>query len=190
MSKSIGDRITWVEDKGVLSISISGRIEKWKESLLFFWILAWTFCGIYVAVQLFGDYPRDTKLAFAVYLVFWVYFQFKVGYAWLWRRWGKEYIKIDSESFRMKRDIRTYGKAHHCYIENIKSLSRVDYSKNHFLRGYNNSFWTIGGESLSFEYLSKKIGFGLQLNERDATELMRLVKEHLRKMRSQLQKGN
>ena len=74
----IGERINYKTEAGNLEVSISGKIPKWQESLLFFWVLAWSLCGIFIVQYLFGDWPRDQKLFLVVYLAFWAFLNTKL----------------------------------------------------------------------------------------------------------------
>jgi hypothetical protein len=44
----------------------------------------------------------------------------------------------------------------------------------------NESFWVMGGESISFSYGAKTYRIGIQLDEADAKELLRQLKFSLR----------
>ncbi|MBL4653289.1 MAG: hypothetical protein JKY53_10565 [Flavobacteriales bacterium] len=182
MVNYIGDRISFSEADEELTIVISGKVESWQESLLAIWLAAWTFCGLYVLTQLFGEYTKEERLIMFVYEVFWVYFEWKLVHSFLWRKWGAEVIKIGKESIRIKNDIKKYGKVKTYFVENIDKLQRIEASTKSFSRVMGNSFWNTTEKAISFDYLGKIVVLGIQLDEKDAKKVTKLIAAHLRKM--------
>ncbi|MEM9024409.1 MAG: hypothetical protein AAGB22_11740, partial [Bacteroidota bacterium] len=146
-------------------------------------VIGWTICGLYVVSQLFGDYPRDTKTGMIVYLGFWLYFEYKGIFALLWRKFGNEMIKLDNEYLWLKRDIRSYGKLHRFDLANIKELTLMDYDQRPWVKTYSQSFWVVGGETISFRYLGQPRGFGMQLSKEEGQTLFRKLGQRLRQQR-------
>ncbi len=178
---SIGNRIDVVEEGSETTITISGRTERWKESVLLFWLLAWTVCGMVVGSQLFGEDDKSIFIMYIVYLGFWAYFEYKIGHAMIWRVWGKEVIKLEPKYMWLKRDIRGYGKVSQYFTDNMRQIKLTDLSNKPFAKAYNESFWVVGGERLSFEYLGEEKGFAYQLNESDTRQLLNLLKKKVRR---------
>ena len=188
MEKTIGNKISYWEENDNLYITITGRIEKWMENLIVIWTVAWTACGIIVLTQLFGDYTREVKLSFVVYLCFWIYFEYKVIRTLLWRKFGNERILIDDDTIKIKKEMRGYGTAYNYYIENITRLAVIDYSGRNFSKAYGKSFWIVGGETLSFDHKGKVISFAMQLEDEDRDALFRLIRSRFKEARKQLRK--
>lgn len=181
MVNYIGERVSYSEKNGELIIVISGKVEKWQETLLTVWMIAWTFCGIYVLAQLFGEYSREEKLMFVVYTSFWAYFEYKIVYAFFWRKWGSELIRVGGGSIQIKKDIKKYGKVNSYFIENLKNLKQEYLKDRSFAKVMANSFWNMTEKAISFEYFGKLIAFGIQLSDEDAKKVLKLISAHLRK---------
>jgi hypothetical protein len=163
------------------SIVISGKTDKWKESLLAVWMLAWTICGVYFVIELFAGHPRETVMALVIMLFFWLYFEIKIGRALLWRLWGFEQLLFRKGNFSIKRSIRGYGKVHNYFTDNIERFSPVELSGRSFLAFMENSFWIVGGERIYFDYLGRKIGLGRQVDDETRTKLMDLLNKQVNK---------
>jgi len=175
-------RLEILDDGKGVDITISGKIERWKEGLLLGWVVLWTLCGVYIASQLFfSSLPREEKLILLVYIVFWAYFEYKSVHAFLWRKYGEERIRIADGELYYKKDIRGYGKATRFFIDNIKSLREITIEKNTYSSVYFRSFWVIGGERLEFSYQGKTIRFAMQLDDKEVKTLFNVIRRRLRK---------
>lgn len=180
MSQNIGERIVFEKKDKTLRVEISGRIERWKETVLFAWGIAWTLCGLYIMIFFFGDWTMDEKIFLLIYLAFWAFFEYKVVNTWLWRKFGKEIIMIRDGELELKNDVLGYGSAKRFFVDNIENLDPINADPKAFSTVYNRSFWIIGGESVGFEYMGQKAGFGRQLEEKDAFQLAKLIKKNLK----------
>jgi hypothetical protein len=180
--KSIDGKVFFSESANSGLIEIRAQIPKWQETLLFIWVLAWTFCGLVVIVNFFGEYTREEKLMMLVYILFWIYFEYKAVYAFLWKKWGKEFIKIDEEGIRYKRDINSYGKSSKYFKENIKKFSAIDVKEKSFISSYYQSFWMVGNESIQFEHLGKKVGIALGCDNKQRDEVLKFLKYQQKKL--------
>jgi hypothetical protein len=61
----------------------------------------------------------------------------------------------------------------------MKNFRLTERKENSFLESLNDSYWTIAGERLAFDYSGKEIKFGIQLNEEDASALYKLIKNKM-----------
>jgi hypothetical protein len=138
--------------------------------------------GGYVLTQLFGDYSKDERLIMFIYEVFWVYFEWKLINAFLWRKWGVERIKVGKESIQIKKDVRSYGKLKNYFLENVENIQQIQTPTKSFAKVMGNSFWNMTEKGISFDYFGKLIAFGIQLNNKDAKKIVKLISAHLRKM--------
>lgn len=173
--KNISERVSYKEHQNYITVVISPRISDSKQMLLTFWIFAWTFCGLAIIAQLFFEYPREFKLTIAVLAVFWLYYEYRIGYVWLWRRKGFELIKIEDGKLTYKRAIKAYGKSYEFYLDNISALKKVEV-KNSLGAEMGNSFWVIGGERLQFEYNKRTVKLGIQLEDEETIKLEKFLK--------------
>jgi len=176
----IGKRISVFKDDKVESFVIKPTDANWKTYLLFAWLFLWTVSGCIVAANYFTLQNTNLKLVLIMWMSFWAYFEFKIGKAFLFRKFGKEKIWIKSGKLFYWRDIAGRGKKLEFEKELVKDLDTIEKKKNDFFGFMNESFWVIGGESISFSYAAKIYRLGIQLPEEDARELLRQIKYALR----------
>lgn len=173
--KKLSERVSYKDHGSFITIVISPKLDRKRETLLTTWVLAWTVCGIIILSQLFMDYTKEEKLFMVAFLSFWVYYEYRIGYVWLWRKRGVELLKIEDGKLNYKRSIREYGKAHSFFIDNIKEFGKMDKEES-FFKELERSFWVIGGERLGFEYQKKIVKFGVQLNDEETNKLEKFLK--------------
>lgn len=173
--KFISERVSYLKKENELTIIITGKIEKTKETLLLTWLLAWTFCGFFIISQLFMDYTREEKLYFIVFISFWAFFEFKILKVFRWRKWGKEYLRLTPEKLTIKKSITEYAKADDYFIENIKNWQIIPKSKTNFFQLAEKSFWVLGDDCIQFDYQFKTITFGMQLTEKETSSILKLL---------------
>ncbi len=179
--QNIGERITYTVDAGNLEVKISGKIPKWQETLLFVWVLAWSLCGLFIVQYLFGDWPQDQKVFLLVYFAFWAYFEYKAIHSYLWRKFGFESIQVVQGELFLKNDLLGKGKRTKYFTQNIKEFGWITADKKSFGRVYFSSFWMVGGETIGFSHLGKKVAFGMQLEEREAARLIGVMRKYFKK---------
>jgi len=156
-------------------IKIPATISETQKTLLVSWVLAWTFCGIFMLYSLFGEYSKEMKLMMMVYMVFWAYYEFKVLKTLFWRLWGVEFIRINNEGVDYKRDIRGYGKNIKIFKENLRKIEMLKIENSPFLQSYFNSFWIFPPEKIAIYHLNKHQGIGLGINEDNAKQLISIL---------------
>jgi len=177
----IGSRITHHTDKNkVATIIISPKKEPLKGALLFAWLMMWSFCGVYVMIQLFESYSKEEKLYLIIFLLFWVYFEYKAIKAYLWRKLGREMLMIDNHALSIKKAYKNYGKSTQYYLENINGLKLKKVSDRSFSDQIEGSYWSVRGERIAFNYLRKEIKFGIQLSETEARKLYGLISKRIK----------
>jgi hypothetical protein len=177
----LSEKVSYVADPSSLQIIVLGKIVRWKEALIFAWLLAWIFCGIYVIRELTITTDRDTRLMLMVFLFFWGYYLWRVGKVWLYRRGGNELIRIDGDTLVLKRSFFTYGSAKTYEVKSIENLKPIDLSKRSFAYSYENGWWILGGEKIGFDYKGRFVKFGMQLSDADTSRVYKLLKERLLK---------
>lgn len=182
MSNFLPNRISWTEKNGERLIVIHGRVERWLEGLLLGWTMLWFGIGLLMLWQLLGpfEYSNQERRFIMVFLLFWAYFLYKAAYAYSWRKYGKELIKITEDAVIFKRDMRTYGKAKRFLRANIKEIRKAEFGRFSFAGAYQKSFWVVTGGNVHFSYLGKVIQVGQQLEEADADQLIKLLRKPVR----------
>lgn len=180
MGNTIGDRIDVENHKDRVEINIYGKIKGWQESLLFAWVLMWSLCGIYVAIFFFQPLQFEEKLFLMAYMAFWAYFEYMAVRTWVWRKWGFEKIIVSAKELHIEANLKTFGKPKTYFTENIKDFGLTQ-KENAFTSSYFNSFWILGGEKLTFNYMGKDIVFGKQLKEEEARRLASVIRRYFKR---------
>ncbi|WP_066759667.1 hypothetical protein [Crocinitomix algicola] len=201
MEKWIGDRISIVDQDKSTTIVIHPIRVWWKEILLTLWVVSFTFIGLYMLYQLltgfvglnYMDIPTEEELdnqrIYAiVFLGFWGYFEFKTVKALLWYRFGKELLRLDLDGMTIKKSILSYGKANRYFFENIKKFGQRKQEETSFGQFFENAYWSMGTDALSFSYMGKEKSFGRRLNDKDSRLLMRLIDDRIKKLLKQSRK--
>ena len=108
MEKLIGERISTFIQKDYTSIVIFPKRTRWKEAILFAWVIGFTIIGFYMIYLLLGgldsidnsglegdssEILRNQKIYVGVFVGFWTYFEYKVVKGLMWVMFGKELIK-------------------------------------------------------------------------------------------------
>ncbi len=171
----IGTRTSIVKDSDVFSVVIMPTDKKWKTDLLFLWLFAWTVCGVIVLANYFMLSNEKSKIVLIIYLGFWAYFEYKIGKAFWFRRFGKEKLWLKGSSLFYRREINKRGKIHE-YMDLLNEIKVLEPNRGNFFVQMQESFWVIGGERLSFNYGGKEVLWGIQLIDEDAQTLCREVK--------------
>ena len=178
--KFISERVSYLKNEDELTLIITGKIDRAKETLLLTWLLAWSFCGIFIISQLFMEYTREEKLYFIVFISFWAFFEFKILKVYRWRKWGREYLRLTAEKLTIKKSITDYAKTEEYFIDNIKNWQIVPKSKTNFFQLAEKSFWVLGDECIQFDYQTKTILFGMQLSEKEAIAILKVINTPLK----------
>lgn len=178
----ISPRISVQKKSDVTSIVILASADNRKRNLLGLWLFAWTVCGVIVFMYFFRITDSKEKLMVFVWLCFWVYFEYMVAKAFRWRSSGVEKMKIKDGYLYMMREIGGKGKKKVYEIDVIKDLRRQD-EANDLKRTLNRSYWVVGGETLAFDYFGKSVRFGLQLDEKESSELLKTLQREMKASR-------
>lgn len=177
---SIGQRAKFSRNPKQIEVSITQRVLPWQEALIFAWLLSWLLCGAYFVVEMVATDETTVRTFMAVVLGFWGYFMVRGVKIFLWRRIGKEEMVIAAGKFSLRNALGNYGKWQHMDIENVQKLGLIKTGEHNFFRFMETAFWSMGGETIGFQYGKKRMIVGKQLNERDARDLLRLLEGGLK----------
>ena len=184
----ISERISIEEDPERVSIIILGKIERWKESFLLFWLLAWSFSGAVFIYYFLADTPYQYTLPMFILLAFWAYFEIKITRVFLWRRLGFEHLEFNDDLFSIKNNLKGYGKKQKFDIREIPEFMKIVQSNKNFFTFMDQSFWVLGGEQVYFKYFNKDVIFGKQIDEKEEKALLLVLNGALNKRKSKLRK--
>ena len=185
----ISERISIQEDKHRLSVIILGQMERWKESLLLFWLLAWSFSGSVFFFYFLFDTPYQYSLPMFILIAFWAYFEIKIIRVFLWRRSGFEHIEFNDELFSIENNLKGFGKKQKFDVRAIDEFMGINQSNKNFFAFMDQSFWVIGGDQIYFKYNNKDIIFGKQIDEKEEKALLFVLNGRLNKEKSKLRKS-
>ncbi len=185
--KLISEKVSYQSTPQALSFVILGKIERWKESLLVAWCVAWVFCGGIVISEYLASTVRESRMMYVIFLIFWAYFLWRVGRVTLFRRGGNELIRIEGGELTLKRSIFTFGKSKSYYLENIEGLRIIELDKKSIAYTYENTWWVMGGERIGFDYQGRFVKFGMQLSPKETKQVFELLR---RRLNSDLKKSS
>ncbi len=196
--KYISERISYHRHEQYTTILVSSKVDKWKESLLFGWMLMWIAIGVLILfLFISGKYELDLvdakakgqqKLFLLIFMVFWAYYLYRIIKIYLWRKKGVEYFKIDKDSLIIKRAFGKYGKAKAYLYSNMGEIELLEKSSRSFSWVMQSSFWDIGNEALNFEYNAKEVIFGIQLEINESKKLKDFLKSEIKRRKVTLKK--
>jgi hypothetical protein len=178
--KFIGKRIKVTRSKEAITVEISQSIERWQEALLFTWLIAWTFCGSVFLYYAFNSTARTEQIFFIIASSLWLFFFVRIFKVLLWRRMGKEIIRLERGQMILKNAIGSRGKQETFNYPNIFKLGLIKRDPTSFLAFLDDSFWIIGGERVGFSHSGQKIRIGKQLQVKDAELLIRVIESAMR----------
>ena len=92
---------------------------------------------------------------------------------WLWMIVGREQVKLDSTKLGIRREIGGIGHTRSFDTSEIRNLRCLPAA----YRYYRNSFTSPG--KIAFDYGAKTYRFGVGIDEAEANDLIRQLKEHL-----------
>lgn len=166
-------------DNGLL-VTIKAFKDEAKQKMLLVWIILFSLCGIFILAQFFYDYDRSSKLFFAVYLAFWMFFEFKVVYAYRWRLLGVEKIKISSSEFSLTKEIGKRGITQVFELNEVGNVRLFESDEHSFIKAMNSSYWNINKYSLVFDYKNQPNPFAIDLEKNEAKKLLKEIEQFIR----------
>jgi hypothetical protein len=183
--KFIGKSISIQRGRDFIEVRISQKILRWQESLLFVWLLGWTFCGsVFIYYALEAEASSD-RLFFIICSSLWLFFFVRITKVFLWRRGGVEILRISPGKFTIRNAFWNFGKIQEFHLNHVFKLGMQKKSATSFLAFLDDSFWIMGGDRLGFSYSGQQIQFAKQLTTRDAELLLRVIdgaiREHQKK---------
>ncbi len=177
--KLLSEKVSYSKSADSLQILILGRIERWKESVLIGWLLAWVFCGGVVINEYLKSTDRDLKMIFVIFLIFWAYYLWRVLRVFIYRRGGNELIKIEDGVLKLKKSFFTYGKTRTFNLNQITDFKRIDLNKTSIVFNYENGWWVLGGEKLGFTYHGTFVKLAMQIKDPVRDRLYHLINDEI-----------
>lgn len=173
------ERIILTKESGFEMI-IKARYEQQKQSLLIMWMVLWTLAGLGIVYQFFDQKNSDMTVYLVVWMAFWAYFEYKVIYAYRWRRFGLERISIEDEKLVLSREISGRGIPAKYDLEWIKNMKIREVNPMSFVGAMSKSYWNPVEERLMFNYKGKEVYFGLELSDAEAKKVFSEVSKKIK----------
>lgn len=174
------DRIVYKELGEELIIEIKALFDEKKQKLLLAWIILFTICGLLLFSQFFAEYNNSTLIFFGVYMAFWLFFEFKVIYAYRWRKQGVERIIINKENLILIKEIGKRGITQEFDINEITKVEKYNSQENSFFKSMNTSYWNINKYSLSITTKDTFIPFAIDLSNEESKLVMKKIQQFLK----------
>lgn len=174
------ERIKINKEENKLEIEVRAFQDVKKQQMLLVWIILFSLCGLAIFSQFFKDYEASTKVFFGVYIAFWLFFEFKVVYAYRWRKLGLERIIVDDEELIL---IKTIGRRGLTQIFKRDEIKRIDFfkdEKGEFAKSMTTSYWNINKYALAIHLENEKVPFAVDLENKDAKMLLNLLRDRLK----------
>lgn len=176
----MSDRISYTETSDELKIKIKALLDEKKQQLLLVWIVLFSICGILLFSQLFADYEKSTLIFFGVYMAFWLFFEFKVIYAYRWRKLGVEEVILTKSELILIKEIGKRGVTQQFDRDKIRKVQQFDSGENAFFKSMNTSYWNINKYTLSFKVEDNIVPFAIDLNEEESKKLLKKIGQFLK----------
>jgi hypothetical protein len=174
------ERISYTETNDELNVTIKALLDEKKQQLLLIWIVLFSICGVLLFTQIFGNYEKSTLLFFGVYMAFWLFFEFKVIYAYRWRKYGLEQIILNQKQLILIKEIGKRGITQQFDLDNIQKVEKFDSGENAFFKSMNTSYWNINKYTLSFKIEDNLVPFAIDLNEEETKKLLKKIHQFLK----------
>lgn len=169
--KVLGKRISILKKEDLLSIVILPGLEKKQLAALFFWLFAWTVCGVIVLANYFQTNNKDVRLFIIVYMAFWAYFEFNMVRSFMWKRAGKEKLWVQQGILYYQRELNRKGKIMEFNTSLVSPVEIVELRPTRLADTISQSFWIKGGERLQFTVQGRTYLFGMQITDNEASTL-------------------
>ncbi|MEN9347717.1 MAG: hypothetical protein RLZZ77_1228 [Bacteroidota bacterium] len=178
--KFMGKRISVLRSKDDIVVTITQQIERWQMSLLISWLLAWTFCGGVFITYMIKASVFEERIFFVICTGLWAFFMIRLTKVFLWRKGGREIIRISAGTLSLYNAYWSKGKPEDFKLNSVFKLGLIKRDPSNFFAFLDDSFWIIGGERVGFSYGGEKVRLGKQLDLREAENLVRILDSAIR----------
>ncbi len=171
------NRIKITKDKDRIEVVIKAFYDAKKQKMLLGWIALFSLCGVAIISQFFENYDPATKVFFGVYVAFWLFFEFKVIYAFRWRKHGEERIVIEKNELSLVKSIGSRGVTQHYKIEEVKKIDFFNDTNGGFIKSMNTSYWNINKYHLVLQLENTKVPFAIDIENKDAKHILKELRK-------------
>src|SRR5574337_1959288 len=172
-------RISILEQENSLSIVIFSYRNNFKTTLMAVWVILFTLCGILAIKEFRMVTAHDKKIFWLVFTSFWIYFELVMLKAFLWRLKKKKKIILTKDIIKIQRYITGLEPYKEYRCEQAINWRRTTFAPGSMVNVYENAYWYVGGESITFDYFGSEVKIAVQLPENETSELLGKVKYFL-----------
>ena len=172
----MSSRVEISESKEQLHIKINALRSPFKTFLLGLWLALFAVCGIVAVMQLVAARGGENRIFWVVFLSFWLYFMWSVGKAFTWRLKGYEELVFSKEGLSLVKKIFGNEKPKQYELSAIAKFQKASLEENKLFSVYENAYWFIGGETISFTCNGKEIRLGTQLEGKEHSDVLKKLK--------------
>lgn len=169
-------RVQIIKEKGKLEVVIKAFYDDKKQKMLLMWIVLFSFCGIAILTQFFEDYDAGTKVFFGIYVAFWLFFEFKVIYAYRWRKYGEEKIIVENNQLLLIKTIGKRGITQRFDLNEIKKIDFIKVEDGGFVKSMNTSYWNINKYQLMLQLEKTMVPFAIDLENKEAKQILNEIR--------------
>jgi len=177
------DRIEIIQEEN-FEITIKSYFDMGKQNLLITWLILWSVAGIGIVSQFLMTHLEGFTMYLVVWLAFWAYFEYKVIYAFRWRRFGMERLFIKEEMLYLSREVSGRGIPEKYDVNWIKNLRVKEIKENNFIAAISKAYWNPGEERIVFDFKGKEVLFGMELNDKEAKNICKVLGKKLKEIGS------
>jgi len=170
------ERIIVQKSKEKVSVEILPISYPPKNFVMLVWLTLWSICGAMVLYQLYIASDKNTKIICIIYMGFWSYFEFLIIRIYRWRKFGKEIIELENKNLILTRSVKGKGIPARFSLLDITNI-HIDINEKGTMFGklLFDEYWTAGAESIKFYNKKTQHGFGLQLTEKEAKQVLKAL---------------
>lgn len=163
-----------------VTVTVKPKLSKRKHSILLGWLILWILSGGFVISFLFSPLGSDEKLMLAVWVFFWLYFAVKGYNIFWWKTKGYESIAISGNSMVLHVHNNRSGGEKKVIVPEQLDIATVDYSNRRFAPQVNESFFSLGEETVILKSGKAEYRFGKQLRKEDAEKVVKTIRKSAR----------
>lgn len=158
-----------------LEIIIPAQNSVFMSGLLTTWLVAWFYGEVFIFGRVINGTPETVDGFTMLWLGAWTVGGIYAAFLQVWNTRGREIIRVDDKELRRSRDYVLFSRSGRYPIEHIRDmrLTELDLSRPDLDQS---EFWGVSGGLISFDYGQSTQKLGLDLNEKEASRLIDLLK--------------
>ncbi len=98
------------------------------------------------------------------------------SYIWLWNARGGEIIRISDYELKLSREYVWFSRSKFYETRHISNLRISDLSPSSLTMGGGMEFWGLSGGTITFDFGSTTVKFGLGIDETEAGHIIEVIK--------------